>query len=197
MKIRFYASVIALVLTAPLVADAGVNVTGTGATPELACWDYERKANRVADTNNTWYMSCNPSQPTLSGGQYTVTISVPNHGGRRKSKYNRTPMSDAAFLSTYPKPGATATSSNAAAPASAPITVALANQTASTITMVFTNPGNSPGCVKVKVTYTNSSGEKRVAAEGTFGPIPPGTSSQRLNPGFGGSDFRIQYSPCP
>jgi hypothetical protein len=92
------------------MALAGEYRTGTGATPEKACWDYNRQANRLADTNNTCYESCKPAKVVPKGTVYTYRNSIPNHerSCRKNKRYDRDPISTEEFLRRYPRPGTSA-----------------------------------------------------------------------------------------
>ncbi len=108
MKLKFTHQAAAIV-TLVLVhsgAIAGVNITGTGSTPELACWNHDYNANEHARDKTTCYTSCKLEQTTFDGTNYSFTSGAPNHKGScDKPKYDRDYIGRTEFLTMYPKPG--------------------------------------------------------------------------------------------
>jgi hypothetical protein len=88
-------------------AIAGKKITGTGATVELACWDYNKKANAHARTNGSCWGTCKPGNVTEKNGVFKYTFSNPNHAGScPKKKYDGgSGLGDDAFAQRYPHPG--------------------------------------------------------------------------------------------
>ncbi|RSN83382.1 hypothetical protein EA770_07245 [Acinetobacter baumannii] len=85
---------------------AGVTITGTGETPELACWNHDYNANERARDRTTCYTSCKLDKVTYDGNLYKFSSGVPNHQGScKKAKYDRGAKGRDWFLSNYPKPG--------------------------------------------------------------------------------------------
>lgn len=102
---------VTLFLAAALMSGAalaGFTVKGEGATPEMACWTYEKNANRMSHGKGECYVSCKIANVQYDAARklYTYQDNAPNHQGScKKAKYDRKRVGDTEFARRYPEPG--------------------------------------------------------------------------------------------
>lgn len=92
------------------LAFAGKDIRGDGASPELACWNYELRANYHAGGGGAGcYASCKISEVKYDESKkiYWYRFNNPNHSGSCKSKYDRTTTysTEEDFARAFPRPG--------------------------------------------------------------------------------------------
>lgn len=106
MKLVHQILVICAVASAHPAAMAGTKIVGRGATPELACWDHDYRANEHARDKTTCYTSCKPKQLQFDGTSYVFRSTAPNQQGScKKAKYDRSYIGRKQFLAKFPPPG--------------------------------------------------------------------------------------------
>lgn len=106
MKFVAYSIVFLGLFIAHAGVHAGVTISGTGKTPEEACWEHDYKGNEHARDKTTCFTRCQPSMPIFDGTNYYHASKAPKHKGSCKaSKYDAGYQGQKEWLAANPKPG--------------------------------------------------------------------------------------------